>query len=187
MQIFITNRFMIHTEQFVRDKFGAESWENVLSAMPHETSILYRTTLNPKGATEFDHIQQVLEAVEKVLVETSPTVLYDLGLWNSEHDLTSTQRLLMKLISVSWVLKTAAVLWKQRVKNGGTIHISTLGKGHVKAEVRNFSKPSSQWWSYLAGWFACAITFSGGDKASVRWTGGGERSSKPALFDARWF
>jgi hypothetical protein len=182
----ITNRFLISTEKFLRSRFGAGTWEKFLGSLPTETRNIYHFPINPKGNVGFDHVGNILRVVEEEYKSKVPKILYELGLHNSADDLSATQRLLMKLISVEWVLKAAALLWKQRVINGGTMQIEHRAKGHVHARVTGFEQPTPQWWEYLTGWFTSAIQFSGGTEVKVQWLGGGSKPTDPADFDARW-
>ncbi len=182
----ITNRFMIASEVFVKKWYGQQAWHDVCATFEPSTNAIFKSKINPKKNVDFMHVAAVLKGVGDVLTPKNEKVLVDLGFHNSEFDLSATQRLLMKIISVEWVLKTAAILWKQRVINGGTIQIKSQGKGHVHATVRDFAEPMPQWWTYLGGWFACAITFSGGRNVDVQWTGGGSTPQDPAEYDARW-
>ncbi len=181
----ITNRFMINSEQFVKTHYGASGWRNLLPTLEKQTQNYYDKKIDPKEYVDFTMVSDVLKAVERQFAEKSPSVLFDLGLHNSEKDLSATQKLVMRFISVEWVLKLAAILWKQRVVNGGTISIERRGEGNVLAKVKDFETPTSQWWKYLAGWFCCAIRFSGGKNVKVEWIRGGDGKT-PAEFDAKW-
>lgn len=182
----ITNRFLLGTEKFVRERFGVKGWDALLARVGPETRAVYHMPIQPKGTVSFDHVSNLLVGVEAEFAAAEPRVLFQLGLHNSSEDLSATQRLLMKLISVEWVLKAAAMLWKQRVINGGTMDIERQGKNHVLARVTGFAQPTPQWWNYLTGWFTTAIEYSGGTRVQVKWLGGGSKPADPARFDARW-
>ncbi len=182
----ITMRFMVSTEKFVRARFSAEAWTQVRAALKPETSAIYDRSLSVKDTVEFTHVADMLATVDRVLGPRQKDVLFELGLFNSEEDLSATQRLIMKIISVEWVLKAAALLWGQRVKNGGRIEIKREAKGHVAAIVSEFPEPTREWWTYLAGWFTCAIRMSGGQDVAVEGKGGGASPADPAIYDARW-
>ena len=182
----ITNRFMINSQEFVRSRYGPEGWKDVHGRLELNTRLVFDYHVEPKGLVEFSKVDDVLKAIDQAFSSKTPNVLFDLGFNNSEKDLSATQKFLMKILSVEWVLRIAAILWKQRVVDGGTITIKRLGRGQVRARVSDFSTPTREWWNYLTGWFTCAITFSGGQNVRVKWTGGGESPDDPADFDARW-
>ncbi|RJO64814.1 MAG: hypothetical protein C4523_17420 [Myxococcales bacterium] len=182
----ITNRFMISSEKFVRNRYGRASWDEAREEMTPATRADFDRKLDPKGLADFDKVADVLRAIEKTLGPRVANVLFELGLHNSEDDLSVTQKLVMRLISVEWVLRAAALLWGQRIKNGGRIEIRREGKGHVKATVFDFPEPVAEWWRYLSGWFTCAIRFSGGQDVRVVWEGGGDTPTSPTRFDAQW-
>lgn len=182
----ITNSFMISSEKFVRSRFGRLLWDNLKKSMPPKTAEIFDRKIKPKGDVSFEHVAALLETVEKELKKHNPDVLFELGRFNSEEDLSVTQKLIMKIISVEWVLKVAAILWRQRVINGGVIVILKRGEGKVEAQVREFPQPMDQWWHYLAGWFTTAIAFSGGKNVKVEWVSGGDAPENPAIFCAHW-
>jgi hypothetical protein len=184
--ILITNRFLINTREFVDKRFGPAAWAEVLARLLPTTRKVYAGRVDPKGTVAFSAVADILKAVKALFEARDPDVLPELGAWNGEQDLSATQRLVMKLLSVEWVLRMAAILWSQRVKGGGTLHIERAAPGHVYASVRDFSMPEPEWWTYLSGWFTCAIRFSGGRNVTVDWIEGGERPDAPARFDARW-
>lgn len=182
----ITNRFMISSQKFVRSRFGEKGWGTLRDSLPLSTRVLFDQTLNPKGTIEFDHVAELLRGVETHFSEKNPKILFELGLHNSEEDLSATQKVLMKLISVEWVLRIAAYLWKQRVIEGGTIEIDKVAANRIRARVIGFGQPIPQWWSYLSGWFTTAIQFSGGKNVKVEWVKGGKSQYDAAEYDASW-
>ncbi len=182
----ITNRFMISSKKFVQGRFGAIRWKAFVDELQPETARCFEGKMNPKEDVDFDRVADVLETVERMFKEDREDILFLLGLHNSEDDLSVTQKLLMKLLSVERILKIAALLWKQRVKNGGEILIERKSRGHVLATVRNFGQPIPQWWDYLTGWFTTAISFAGGKNVKVDWVRGGETRANPAEFSAMW-
>lgn len=182
----VTNRFMISTEKFIKKRFDTEVWNKLMGTFAPTTQNIFNARINPKKDVGFDTVKDVLLCVEKLLADDHPNVMYELGLHNSADDLSATQKLFMKLISVEWVLKVAAMLWKQRVINGGTMEIQQLGKGRVKAIVHRFQNPLEQWWVYLTGWFTCAIQFSGGKHVEVKLLKQAESANDSTEYEASW-
>jgi hypothetical protein len=182
----ITNRFLQSSRDFVWEQFGSGEWDRMLAARSPETRAAYDVRLDPKGSVAFPVVLDVLAGVAGKEDAQHPDVLYSLGFFNSEKDLSGTQKLVMRLLSPEWVLKMAAILWGQRVQNGGTFGVEVLSRGHVRATIRSFPSPDDLWWRYLRGWFTCAIHFSGGRDVDVRWVGGGKAPTDPAVYEAKW-
>ena len=182
----ITNRFLTSSRDYVWENFGSGDWTRLLASRGADTRLAYDGRLDPKGSVAFPVVLDVLSGVRERQGERAPDVLFALGFYNSEKDLSGTQKLVMRLLSPEWVLKMASVLWGQRVQGGGTFHVQVLAKGHVRATVRDFPSPDALWWNYLRGWFNCAIHFAGGRDVEVTWTGGGTSPTDAAVYEARW-
>jgi len=182
----VTNRFLISSKMFVKETYGQEVWNTLMETLQPATRNIFKAKINPKKDVGFDKVADLLVCVEKLLAKEHPDVLFELGLHNSADDLSATQKLFMKIISVEWVLKVAAMLWKQRVKNGGKMEIQTLGKGRVKAQIHKFQSPLDQWWRYLSGWFTCAIEFSGGKNVEVKLISASQSPDETTEYEASW-
>jgi hypothetical protein len=108
------------------------------------------------------------------------------GMHDSAANLRPTQRLVMKILSVQWVLRMAAFLWAGRVRDGGTLDIAPVQKGRVKVTLSGFPKPEPEWLQYLVGWFRRTVELSGGRDVRVALEDGGTRPYEPAVYDVRW-
>lgn len=182
----ITNRFLISSRDYVWEHFGSGEWDRLLSERLPQTRASYDGRLDAGGTVLFPVVLDMLGGVAGRFAAKDPDVLFALGRYNSEKDLSGTQKLFMRLLNPEWVLKMAAILWGQRVINGGTFFVEKLARGHVRATIRDFSSPDDLWWRYLRGWFTCAIHFAGGRDVEVTWASGGQAPNDPAIYEAKW-
>jgi len=182
----ITNRFLISSRDYVWENFGSGEWDRLLASRSPDTRAVYDGRLDAAGTVRFPVVLDILGGVSERLAAKDPEVLFGMGRYNSEKDLSGTQKLVMRLLSPEWVLKMASLLWSQRVLEGGSFSVLKLAKGHVRATISGFPSPDELWWSYLRGWFTCAIHFAGGRDVDVMWVGGGKTPDDPAVYEARW-
>ena len=158
----ITETILINTRNFISNRHGGAAWQRVVERLDPQLQARYRGALSPKGWVDFPLVESLLAGVRDELVEQHQLVLFDLGLHNAEANLKLTQRIIMRVASVNFVLKMAALLWKGRVKDGGELAVHKQGRGAVRATLSRFPRPGPDWLEYLRGWFTRTIELAGG-------------------------
>ncbi len=174
---------VMNTKVFVERRFGTARWRSLLEKVAPATRALFDRSLKTSDWVDYDQVVDLMRAVATL---EERDVLVSLGMHNSEANLRVTQRLVMKILSVQWVLRMAAFLWAGRVRDGGTLTVAPVEKGRVKVTLGGFPKPEPEWLQYLVGWFRRTVELSGGRDVRVALEGGGTKPYEPATYDVRW-
>jgi len=177
---------LINTRKFVRRSHGNEKWDDVLKTMDETTRVHYGKELAPSSWVDFNLIHDLLRSVSDVLSKEDEKVMHSLGIYNSEENLRFTQKILMKILTVKMVLKLASMLWTGRVKNGGTMVVTSAGKTSASCRIEYPPDASEYWWRYLSGWFKRTIELAGGKNVKSEWIGGGGKDGETVEFEVSW-
>jgi len=174
------------TKLFVTKRYGSKKWDEVLGLMKEATQNQYKRHLTPKTWIDYDQVVDMLKAMKKTFGDDEPKILIELGKHNSEENLRVTQRIIMKILSVEWVLKMAARLWKGRVRDGGILIIQRKGKKHGMGILDKFPDPQPEWLEYLIGWFTRTIELSGGRNVKVELVKAGSKPFDSSEYELQW-
>ena len=182
----ITELLLVNTRTFVLRSHGPTVWDDILHNLDEGTRWHFERGPDPSGWVSFGVVMDLFGTICEAVGGDSHALLHELGHYNAEANLATTQKILMKLLTIKMVLKIAGVLWTGRVRDGGKMAIHDRGARAVGCTIERPPEVSELWWRYLAGWFQRTIELAGGEDVQSEWTGGGGEPFEPSTFEVRW-
>jgi hypothetical protein len=118
---------------FINKRFGSDKWQEFLNALPPDE----RTKLELPVSIGWYDLELVIKAMhvlDDVIGSGDGVLVFEFGRFDAEQDLTTVQRLFLRIANPAYVLEKAGQYWR-RFCDFGEWKVERQGKNGASAEL----------------------------------------------------
>jgi hypothetical protein len=150
----------LSTLQFIDQKFGGDARARVLARLSDEDRAFLGGLLLPIGWYPTGPLPRLLHALDEELGRGDLALVEQRGAWVADRDLKTTHRLLLKVVTPSWVIEKATSLWKN-FHDTGRWESMREGKSAAVARLYDHVIVDAAMCATLSGWMRGLLTVAG--------------------------
>lgn len=180
---------LVALKDFVRAQFGEDGWDRLLDALDDADRLLVEL---PTSISWYDIelVCRALGALDQVLGKNDRSLVEQFGRFEAERDLTTIQRVFLRMASPAWVVEKVGQYWR-RFADFGEWNIQrervdgekAVG---VKAVLTGVPRPDRCYCAELSGYFARCLELVGAKDVTVRHPECRAKGDARCAFVGRW-
>jgi hypothetical protein len=157
---------LLGTVDFVATEYGEAAKEAWLNALEEEIQHAHRYPLASSWYPLKTYWKAGVAACREFAPDSLTEAVRKWGAHGAQVQLTGIYRIFLKVGSPNMMFRLAAKIWKIYYSEG-TMVIPVNEKGHVVAQLRDFSIQDPLWGESCAGWIARAVQLTGKKNTQV--------------------
>ena len=121
----------VYAREFLETRYGIETWERVLDALPERAAEVWRRPLLVTGTYPFQAFKDMLAALSQIveaIPEDETAKMYE---HIADRSLTTIHKFFFKFAEPAFVIRRYPVLW-QRFFLSGKVEVPEADSGHAK-------------------------------------------------------
>jgi hypothetical protein len=142
---------------------GREAEKQVLAALPEDLREAFPAVLETRWYP-FEYFVTITETIDRVLGEGDLALAYEMGRFNSDHNLTTVMRLIFKFGNIGWLLDRAAKAWSTQYDDAEMKVVRRDVGKEVVVELHGHPEPCRAQCLGIKGWMVRAAELSGEDR-----------------------
>ncbi len=127
---------LLNAKKFVLTRYGEPSWAAVLATLAEEEAAIIDDAL-VVGWYDMALLPRLFRAIEETEGESDRRIFEHLGTYSAERDLTTTNRLFLRMANPAYVLEKAGEYW-HRFHDVGRWTVTRTATGGAKATLEDF-------------------------------------------------
>jgi len=168
---------------FVRERFGDDGWQQVLSTLPDADQSEFAGMI-PMGWYSLDMYSRLLRQLVVVHGQTSGRLLEECGAFSAEQDLTTLYKAFLRFADPGLTLDQSVKLWR-RFHDTGVWRVERDDKRAV-GTLTEWGCSDEHLCRELCGYLATLIGMSRGKDAAVQHRDCRARGASACVFAASW-
>jgi hypothetical protein len=176
----------VSTFDFIARRFGPDAKNRVLARLSAEDRELLGGLILAAGWYPVAPLPRLLRAMDQTLGSGDLALSTERGQWVAINDMKTTHKLLLKLVSPSWVIEKATLsLWKNFQRSG---RWETLRQGNsgAQATLHDHALTDEAFCATLKGWMLGLLTLAGCKQISVEHPECRARRAKACVYQVTW-
>ncbi|MEO6324054.1 MAG: hypothetical protein ABIT01_07910 [Thermoanaerobaculia bacterium] len=145
---------------YVDATYGPAGHDRLIAALPHATRVTAERTILSSEWLPFQTQVDFYETIDKVFGKGDFALCRDIGRYTSESELSTINRIFLKLGQIELWMRCAGMMWKQYY-SAGQLDVEDFAKGRGTIVIRNFHPISRAFCNDLSGWLERTLELSG--------------------------
>jgi hypothetical protein len=148
------------------EKMKGNGEARLIHALSQQDAASYRAAL-PVTWLPVPTIQAIYEGAARILYPGSPTGLRQLGHDSARASYTGVYRMLLRLMTIPYLLEKAALLWKNH-HSDGDVTVERISERSAAMVVRSYPTLADPIREVVAGYLAALLEFAGARNPQVK-------------------
>lgn len=175
----------LSTLAFIDTHFGMDGKRRVLAALPDDDRTLLSGLLVAIGWYPLAPFPRLLRAMEQELGKGDLTLVTERGAWAAVHDMRTVHRVLLKFVTVNWVLDKGTSLWPN-FHTTGRWKVKRDGDKGAIATLADLGVVDEAMCATLKGWILGLLSLAGAKEPSVEHTECRARGAAACVYRVGW-
>lgn len=175
----------LSTLAYIETHFGGIAKHKVLSRLTPEDRSLYGGVMLPIRWYPLDPFPRLLRAMEQELGRGDLKIVVERGTWTAIHDMKTVHRVLLKLMTPSWVIEKAAKLWPN-FHTTGRWEVKRTGEQSANAILHDLGVVDEAMCATLKGWILGLMTLAGTQNPTVNHDECRARGARSCVYATTW-
>ncbi|MDP3939123.1 MAG: hypothetical protein Q8R92_13445 [Deltaproteobacteria bacterium] len=158
-----------HLVDFVRDRFGANAWLEILGDLKPATREVFTGSLLASCWYPYDAYAEVLDLIVRRHLGGRPEAARDIGANDLEQSLNTVYRFLYRAGSPAFIIRMSSLLWRSYF-NVGRMVVVDSGAEHARVRIEEFMPPSKAVCWDIFGSMCRGLELSGARDVEARHT-----------------
>jgi hypothetical protein len=174
----------LSTFAFLEERFGPEAKERLLDALEPEDRALLDGIVLPITTYPLATFVRLLHAMDHVFGQGDRALIFERGQWAASRDLHTLRKIVLKLVTIPWLVTKASALWPQ-FHDSGHWEVHQTGPKTATAELRDLAIVDDALCASIGGWVSglCSLT---GSRAIVTHSACRGHGAPACVYDVRW-
>ena len=151
----------LSTMKFIDSHFGADGRKRVLDALSEEDRALLSGLVVAIGWYPLAPFPRLLRAMEQELGKGDLSLVTERGAWAAVNDMKTVHRVLLKFVSVDWVIDKGTNLWPNFHTSGRWTVKRDADNKRVVATLHGLGVVDEAMCATLKGWIIGLISLAG--------------------------
>jgi hypothetical protein len=173
------------TLAFIDAQFGEDARQRVLRRLSDEDRALVGGIMLPIQWYPLAPFPRLLRAMEDELGKGDLALVTDRGAWAAVHDMNTVHKVLLKLVTPSWLIEKGMRLWPS-FHSSGRWEVARVGDAAARAELHDLGVVDDAMCATLKGWILGLLTLSGVRRPRVSHTECRVRGARSCVYDIDW-
>jgi len=176
--------FFVAMKQFVLERFGAEHWARVMETLPEEE----RAQIEAATSISWVDVEvrvHALHALQNVLNSRDPNLLTNMGRFEAEKDLSTTQRLFLRLANPGYAMQKAGQYWR-RFHDWGGLEVERLSRQEARASVVDSVVADKLWCIQFQAYMGRVFELVGAREVRMEHVKCRARGDDRCVFEGSW-
>jgi hypothetical protein len=176
----------VSTFEFITRRFGPDAKKTVLERLPPEDREVIGGLILTAGWYPIAPLPRLLRAMDQTLGKGDGSLATERGQWVAINDMKTTHKLLLKVVSPSWVIEKATLsLWKTFHQTGRWETVRDGDKA-ARTTLHDHALADEVFCATLKGWMIGLLTLAGCKHISVDHPECRSRRAKACVFHVSW-
>jgi len=177
----------LSTFAFMEHRFGAEAREAVMTRLTAEDRELLSGIMLPITWYPLAPFGRLLRVMDTRLGKGDLSLVVERGEWTATRDLHTLRKVLLKLVTIPWVIQKGASLWPQfhdtgrwEVRHGGN------SETHAVAELHDLGVVDEAICASIRGWIIGLAKLTGSKAVRVRHATCRAKGDAACVYEVQW-
>jgi len=172
-------------ERFIKDNFGDEALQKVMTSLPQDAQRVFAGKFNPMAWYSLDLFIAFLAAADQVCAKGDGMLGYQTGRAAAENAFSGLYRLFLEHNEPRTIIVRAPMAW-DIIHDAGSLQIEEAHDKKVYVNIFDFPIPHKSYCWHLAGYFERVLELSGARSAQVREVSCSCEGGQTCKFEATW-
>jgi hypothetical protein len=176
--------YFVALKAFVVGRFGQPGWADLLARLSPEE----REKVDAAHTMSWYDMAlrlRATHALQETVGPAAPGVLTDFGRFEAERDLSTTQRLFLRLASPAYAMEKAGQYWR-RFYDWGELKVTREGKGKGTAEILGMPFSDAVYCTQFNAYMCRVFEMVGAKDVKATHIACRGRGDKTCLFEGSW-
>jgi len=176
--------YFVALKQFVVERFGADHWARMMGMLTPEE----RAQIESATSTSWVGVDvriRSLHALREALATRDPNLLANMGRFEAEKDLSTTQRLFLRLANPGYAMEKAGQYWR-RFHDWGGLEVERLSKHEARATVVDSVVADPLWCIQFQAYMGRVFELVGAKEVKMEHTQCRARGDKNCVYEGTW-
>lgn len=175
----------LSTLAFIEQHFGADAKARVLARLPEEDRAMLGGLILPIRWYPLAPFPRLLRAMEEELGRGDLTLVTERGTWAAIHDMKTVHKLLLKVLTPSWVVQKAMRLWPS-FHTSGRWEAAREDERHARAVLHDLGVVDEAMCATLKGWIIGLLTLAGARHPAVEHVACRAHGAPACVYQVAW-
>ncbi len=172
------------TLKFIEAHFGAGAKERVIARLSDEDRALVGGIMLPIHWYPLEPFPRLLRAMEEELGRGDLSLVTDRGAWAAIHDMKTVHKVLLRLVTPSWLIEKGTRLWPS-FHTSGRWEVTREGQSAARAVLHDLGVTDAAMCATLKGWLIGLLTLCNVEPA-VEHVECRVEGAPACVYDIRW-
>ena len=145
---------------FVEATYGSAGTQKVIATLPAASRAVADRAILSSEWLPFQTQVDFYEAIDRVFGKGDFELCRQIGRYTSESELSTINRIFLKLGNIELWMRCAGMMWKQYY-SAGQLDVADFASGRGTIVIRNFHPISRAFCNDLSGWLERTLELSG--------------------------
>jgi hypothetical protein len=176
--------FFVAMKKFVLERFGPEQWARLMGTLSSEDRAQIEAATSITWV-DVDVRLRSLHAMREVLGSRDASLLTTFGRFEAENDLSTTQRLFLRLANPGYAMEKAGQYWR-RFHDWGGLEVDRLSKHEARATVVDSAVANELWCIQFQAYMGRVFELVGARDVKMEHVKCCARGDSTCVFEGSW-